>query len=51
MAIDSASGAWPLSHPLGVVNARVELVGAGELDDTGSRTWLQRFLTDKLRIW
>ena len=34
-----------------VVNARVELVGAGELDETGSRTWLQRFLTDKLRIW
>jgi flagellar L-ring protein precursor FlgH len=34
-----------------VVNAKVELVGAGELDEAGSRTWLQLFLTEKLRIW
>jgi flagellar L-ring protein precursor FlgH len=34
-----------------VVNAKVELTGQGELDETGSRTWLQRFLTDTLRVW
>jgi flagellar L-ring protein FlgH len=34
-----------------VVDARFEQVGSGPLADTNSRTWLQRYLTDKLTIW
>jgi flagellar L-ring protein precursor FlgH len=34
-----------------VVDARIEQVGSGQLAETNNRTWLQRYLTDKLTIW
>jgi flagellar L-ring protein precursor FlgH len=33
------------------VNARVELVGAGEVSDAASRSWIQRVLTESLSFW
>lgn len=34
-----------------VVNARMELVGRGEVSDAARRSWLQRVLTSSLAIW
>lgn len=34
-----------------VVNAKVELVGSGDVSETSSRGWLQLLLTEQLRIW
>jgi flagellar L-ring protein precursor FlgH len=34
-----------------VLDAKLEQVGAGQISDSNSRSWLQRFLTDKLTIW
>jgi flagellar L-ring protein precursor FlgH len=34
-----------------VVNARLEMVGQGDVSDASSRNWLQRVLTNSLAIW
>ncbi len=34
-----------------VVDARIEQVGGGDLADTTSRSWLQRFFTKTLQVW
>lgn len=34
-----------------VVNARLEMVGQGDVSDASSRSWLQRVLTNSLAIW
>jgi len=34
-----------------VLDAKLEQVGTGLVADSNKRTWLQRFLTDKLTIW
>lgn len=34
-----------------VVNARLEVLGRGEVSDAGRRTWLQRILTNSLSVW
>lgn len=34
-----------------VVDARLEVLGSGELGDGARRSWLQRTLTDALRVW
>jgi len=34
-----------------VVDARIEQVGGGDLADTASRGWLQRFFTKTLTVW
>lgn len=34
-----------------VVDARLEAVGGGDVDDTASRSWLQRVLTKSLQVW
>ncbi len=34
-----------------VADARVEAVGSGELGESARRSWLQRVLTDTLRVW
>jgi flagellar L-ring protein precursor FlgH len=34
-----------------VVDAKLELVGKGDLSDTASRSWLQRMLTKGLAVW
>lgn len=34
-----------------IINARFELGGAGDVQDTASRSWLQRLLTRQLTVW
>lgn len=34
-----------------VVNARLEVVGRGDVSDAASRSWLQRVLTKSLSVW
>ncbi|MDQ7989125.1 MAG: flagellar basal body L-ring protein FlgH [Candidatus Dactylopiibacterium sp.] len=34
-----------------VIDARLEQVGAGMIADTSARSWLQRMLTENLRVW
>jgi flagellar L-ring protein precursor FlgH len=34
-----------------VVDARLEVVGQGDVSETASRSWLQRFLTHQLTVW
>ena len=34
-----------------VLNAKFEVAGQGDVADSGSRNWLQRFLTNNLTIW
>jgi flagellar L-ring protein precursor FlgH len=34
-----------------VVNARLEMVGQGDVSESSSRTWLQRVLTNSLANW
>ncbi len=34
-----------------VVNARLEMVGQGDVSESSSRNWLQRVLTNSLAIW
>jgi len=34
-----------------VVNARLEVVGQGDVADTGSRNWMQRLMSKSLSIW
>lgn len=34
-----------------VVNARLEIVGTGDAANSSRRSWLQRVLTDSLRVW
>lgn len=34
-----------------VVNARLEVVGKGDVSEAGSRSWLQRVLTNSLSVW
>jgi flagellar L-ring protein precursor FlgH len=33
------------------VNARMEIVGKGDVSDAGSRSWLQRVLAESLSVW
>jgi flagellar L-ring protein FlgH len=33
------------------VNARMEIVGKGDVSDVGSRSWLQRVLAESLSVW
>lgn len=33
------------------VNARIEVVGKGDVDDASSRNWIQRVLADSLAFW
>ena len=34
-----------------VVNARLEVLGRGDVSDAGRRSWLQRILTNSLSVW
>ena len=34
-----------------VVNARLEVVGKGDVSEASSRSWLQRLLTNQLSVW
>lgn len=34
-----------------VVNAKLEVLGRGEVSEAGRRTWLQRILTNSLSVW
>jgi flagellar L-ring protein precursor FlgH len=34
-----------------VVNARLEMVGQGDVSESSSRNWIQRVLTNSLAIW
>jgi len=34
-----------------VVNAKLEVLGRGDVSDAGRRTWLQRLLTNSLTVW
>lgn len=34
-----------------VVNAKLEMVGKGDVSEAGSRNWLQRLLTNSLSVW
>ena len=34
-----------------VINAKMEVVGRGDVSEVGQRTWLQRVLTNTLAIW
>ena len=34
-----------------VVNAKLEVVGKGDVSEAGSRSWLQRVLTNSLSVW